>query len=189
MFETELRQRLTRLVSDEPGLSINDIADAARVSRRRNLGVQALGIVAAAVAIAGGLVALSDGSRRASVVSEDPSPSIVQGTLPLDTHPTGNASNAAAIGGVFAANSGHDGVGCAWIEHDGYRTYIRWPEGFRLRASDLALIRPNGEVAAQVGDRIGGGGGISGVSANGADALPGCNYHGVVWNLTLGTSH
>ncbi|MDX6217418.1 MAG: hypothetical protein QOG99_3002 [Frankiales bacterium] len=105
--------------------------------------------------------------------------------LALDTHPTGSGSASSVLGGTFGASSGTGGGGCGWLEHDGHKTYIRWPEGYWLRASDLALLGPDGAVIARVGDHLAGGGGISGPSANGEDTLSACGFTGVVFNLTL----
>ena len=73
--------------------------------------------------------------------------------LPLDTYPWTGATSLAAVHGVLAAER-RGQAGCTWLEHNGHRMYLIWPAGFRLRATDLALIDPEGVVFARAGDHV-----------------------------------
>jgi hypothetical protein len=73
-------------------------------------------------------------------------------------------------------------TGCAWLSGpDGQPNFVLWPEGFRLRSSDLALVDGTGSVVAHIGERVSGGGGLLGDHV----PLPLCGYEGSVWEMFL----
>ena len=72
----------------------------------------------------------------------------------------GRSLEAADLIGTLGGDPNLEG-GCAWIDgEDGERYEVVYPEGWHIETDPLRLLDPNGEVAAEGGDRIGLVGGV-----------------------------
>ncbi len=79
----------------------------------------------------------------------DPSPS----SAPPSPKPT---ASFAAGGEEITGTIGFDDIegGCAYLESNGVRYQVIWPDGWHLDENTLELISPDGEVAAGPGDPV-----------------------------------
>lgn len=61
----------------------------------------------------------------------------------------------ASITGTFGADAELEG-GCAWVETDGQRYEVQWPEGYTVdfAADPVTLRGPDGAAVAEVGDSV-----------------------------------
>lgn len=70
---------------------------------------------------------------------------------PADEDP-GVPDDADAVTGTLAGDAQLEG-GCVWLESDGSRYEVLWPEGYTAEADPVALRR-DGEVVAEAGDQV-----------------------------------
>lgn len=127
---------------------------------RRHSAVRGLGIVVATLIIS---QACMESSASDATV---PLPSTGR---PLDD---ANGVREAIIEGRLAGDPTRQG-GCVWLEVEGRRQAVRWPEGFAARFDPLEVIDPTGKVVAREGALVHAAGGIETASEIDRCANPG----------------
>lgn len=83
------------------------------------------------------------------------------GTVAQPRFDGGDGAMSASFDGTLAGSADHDG-GCVWLEHpDGETSAVAWATPVFLRAEDMALVDGEGDVLANMGDRVLLGGGYA----------------------------
>lgn len=164
----------------------------ARRRRRQARGFSAaacLGLTATVLGLTSFMSEAPNGEDRlvGEAVGEGPPYADSPPYLTLPTHPDSAITPLSIIQGRFNAARSADGLGCAWLERPAGRTYVRWPDGFALRAKDLALVTSDGLVVATLGQNLAGGGGSISPAGSGDDVLAGCEdqppTESAIWDM------
>lgn len=77
-----------------------------------------------------------------------PEPSGLADLVPEDL-----AASGERLTGVLGGDGALEG-GCTWLEHDGERVEVIYPDGYQATADPLELTGPDGEVLAGGGDEV-----------------------------------
>lgn len=69
------------------------------------------------------------------------------------TTPSPTPAVTGALVGTFGGDAQLEG-GCAWVESEGTRYEVLFPEGYEVSFEPLTLVGPDGEVVATEGDEL-----------------------------------
>ena len=108
----------------------------------------ALGIAVALVACG----ASPDGPGASDASSTEPSPSLRASLRPSDVSPSPRSRGGDELSGTLGADSVEGG--CAYLESDGQRYEVIYPEGWTITAAPLELRDPSGALVAGAGDVV-----------------------------------
>lgn len=88
---------------------------------------------------------------KATTAPSEPTASEEPSVLP------GMASKSTALGEILTGTLGGDAAlegGCTWLEFEGERVQVVYPDGYRATADPLELTGPDGTVIARGGDKV-----------------------------------
>lgn len=101
--------------------------------------------------------------------SAEPPPSSSR-RVPTDPEPRGEYPAALVTGMLAVVDPAADPL-CTYVATD-TATYLIWPRGFRADATGTRILRPDGSVAASIGEKVSLGGGAWGLGPAEDDACP-----------------
>jgi len=99
-------------------------------------------------------------------MASSPPPQVPSGNLVVATLPPGAGAGDALASGVLGGRE-LGNIGCFWVDvQGGAREALVWPHGFAASADPLAILGPDGQLLAAIGDTVDVGGGAPAAGAS-----------------------